>query len=166
MQWWKLISLSGGALACLLTFAVPASAQMYGDSVERRLERQADQLERGIRSGALTPQEARKLTREQERLERQADRIQADGRITPQEHHRLDHKIDQADRRLERELHDRQVTYPRYGVLSPDKPRWHNKEKRRHYGPESHYRHRPRPQVLLQKHKPWLREPRLARQYW
>ncbi len=187
MNWWKLVSLSGVAVMSLLIDSGLAAAQMYGGNVERRLDQREEMIRRGVQSGALTPQEARKLTKEQQRLERQVDRIQADGRITPQERFRLQHKLDQADRRLYRELHDRQVAYPGYGAPShpPAGPRWHNKKHGRPHGPDGYSCPRPQPQAHLKKHQswpraqmrpyhqerqhrpwPWQRERRLAGQYW
>ena len=187
MNWWKLVSLSGVVILSLLAGHSSAAAQMYGGNLERRLDHREDMIQRGVQSGALTPQEVHKLTKEQQRLEREADRIRADGRITPQERFRLDHKMDQADRRLYRELHDCQTVYPGYGPPThpPVGPRWHDKKQGRPHSPDGFYRPYPKAQAHWQKHRsrpraqlrpsyqeqqrrPWpgLRDRRLAGQYW
>ncbi len=186
MPWWKLLRWSGAAVLGLLVLSGTATAQMYGSDIDRRLDRQEEWLQRGIRSGALTPQEAHKLAKEQQRLAREADRIRADGWVTPQERFRLHHKLDQADRRFYRELHDRQVAYPRYGAPGPHPlgPAWHDKKWRRPHGSDRHYRPLPRAHNHWQQYKnwppahvrsykhrpptpwPWQRDRRLAGQYW
>mgnify|MGYP005840779231 FL=1 len=168
MHLWKFVSLAGVVCLSLTVFVAPAAAQRYQRYVGQRLDRQEDWIRQGVHTGALTSQEARKLSRKQNRLEREAARLQADGRLTPQERYRLAHRMYQVDRHIYRESHDRQGTSPWF--RHPQDLRWDG----RRNGPGSFYRHHPRPRVQMQpyhgeSHRPVRLgppEPRLARQYW
>ncbi len=123
----------------LLLLTGSAQAGRWEDPVARRLDQLEDQLHWGIRSGALTPPEARKLAREQQRLEQQAAVLRADGRLTPKERYWLDHKLDQAERRMYRESHDRQTIWSHPHGRRPHWQERHRPGKKAWHSPGWHH---------------------------
>ncbi len=153
MRYWKFVN--GLILGIAMIIATPVWAQRYDGSLDQRLDRQAAWIDQGIRTGALTPHEARRLTKKHARLVREAARFEADGSLTHQERHRLEHKLRQTDRQIYRELHDRQVVLP-----------W---PRHRQHAVRLESRPWPRPSAFGPGHRPaahpWL-QPRLAYQSW
>jgi len=86
------------AIAAIATIgiAVPASAQ----PVDQREHRQEQRIHQGVRSGALTPHEARRLQHREVRLHRTEARMRwrNGGHLTPQQRHRL-HRMENRDSR-------------------------------------------------------------------
>lgn len=83
----------------------PAGAQHRFDRRQAVQERRIDQ---GVRSGALTPRETRRLERGQVHVERLETLAEADGVVTPRERLRLDHAQDVQSRQIFLETHDAQ----------------------------------------------------------
>jgi hypothetical protein len=79
-----------------------------GLSIDEREARQREAIRRGVASGELTRNEARRLWDEQRRIERMEQRARADGRFTPQERARIDRQLDHSGRHIRHETHDRQ----------------------------------------------------------
>jgi hypothetical protein len=90
-----------------LTATGPALAQET--RADRRQERQEQRIDQGVKSGALTPREARRLERGQRHVESLETRAQADGKITGKEKLRLEHAQDVQSKRIYRQKHDRQA---------------------------------------------------------
>ena len=103
----KLLMLAALGLTTI-TAVAPASAQ-----VDRREDNQQHRIRQGIRSGALTPQEARRLERQQARIDRSEDRLRArnGGYLTPRERARLAHRQAHASRAIYRAKHNGRVDY-------------------------------------------------------
>jgi len=93
------------AAAVALAIATPAMADTIIDHRQANQQRRIDQ---GIRSGALTAQEAARLERGQARIERMESRALADGKMTPRERRRIMHALDVQSRHIYHEKHDRQ----------------------------------------------------------
>jgi len=80
-------------------------------SIDQRQWRQQQRIAEGVRSGELTPQEVRHLSREQAQIRHMERRFMADGRLSPQEWQRLDRELDDASRNIWRQKHDYQDRY-------------------------------------------------------
>ena len=65
-----------------------------------RLRRAHEGIERGIRSGALTRDEARRLNGELDNLRDDEARMRADGRLTNREAERLERELDRLERHI------------------------------------------------------------------
>jgi len=100
---WKL---AGFAVvpAATVTIAGLASAETR---IDRRQERQEERIDQGIRSGQLTPHEARVLERGQARVDRMEDRALSDGQLSPKDRLRIEHEQNVQSRRIFRQKHDR-----------------------------------------------------------
>lgn len=98
----RLIAAALGALALTAT-ALPAAAQ-----VDRRQDNQAARIDQGVRSGQLTPGEARRLDRQQGRIHRTEARMRYrnGGRLTPYQRAHLDRMQNRADRHIYRAKHN------------------------------------------------------------
>ncbi len=78
----------------------------FEDSVDARQERQSQRIEQGVRSGGLTPHEARRLMREQRQISRLERDFRADGWLDPHERRVLDRELDDAGRHIRHQKHD------------------------------------------------------------
>ena len=94
------------ALAAIATVgvAVPASAQ----PVDRREHRQTERIREGVRSGALTHREARRLHRRERRLDRVESRMRErnGGHLTWHQRHRLQRMENRDSRAIHRLKHN------------------------------------------------------------
>jgi len=113
----KIVSfVTTAALAALLS--APAFAQVQTTPrIEERQANQQQRIEQGLRSGRITPQEARVLQNEQRRIQVAERRAAADGRISRSERQRIEQMQDQADAHIRHELRDRERahnTHPGY----------------------------------------------------
>jgi hypothetical protein len=124
MKSWKMLSIAGLVLTSVSLGCGMGKAQYLGPNIDQRQAVQAQRIQEGVRSGALTPQEAGRLQAQQQRLQAAKIQMGADGRLDPREQHRLDKMLDKADRRVFREKHDHQVAQPGYGQNHG--PRFHH----------------------------------------
>jgi len=103
------------------------SLSVHAQSTPRIDQRQAIQQERihqGLRSGRLTPDEARLLQGELRRIQVAERRAAADGRISRSERQRIEHMQDQADAHIAHELRDRErVHNTHHGYRDGHRPR-------------------------------------------
>ena len=97
MKTWKVFSLAGLVAASISFWSGTVQAQYYGSDIDQREAAQQQRIQNGIHSGAITPQEARRLAAEQQRLQTAEDRMRADGRLDPRERARLRSNADKAD---------------------------------------------------------------------
>ena len=65
-------------------------------------------IERGIKTGDLTRDEARKLRDEMREIKRREDRMRTDGRLSDRERAKLHEDLDRLDRHITREKRDDQ----------------------------------------------------------
>lgn len=96
--------------ALLLVFAAPALAAdpVATPGIDQRLQNQEKRIDQGVKSGALTGQEATRLERREAKIEGDVAKAKADGVVTPQERKRLNRELDNQSRAIHREKHDRQ----------------------------------------------------------
>ena len=104
-------------LAVLLgSLSLPALAQSSATpGIDQRQANQAQRIDQGEASGALTPREARRLERRQGHIERMETRAKADGVVTGQERAHLRHAERAESRRILRQKHDAQHDYNHNG---------------------------------------------------
>lgn len=96
-----------------MTFAtLPASANA-GKNFERRIDRQAERIFQGIRSGELTRYEARKLRAENNRIARTLRRFCRDDHLSYSEKRRMRHLLSVANDNIYAEKHDRERRFAR-----------------------------------------------------
>ena len=135
MKLWQKVGLAGLILAGAGLASSSAQAQYFGGSPDYREAAQQERIHRGVASGALTPQEARKLGKQQRHIDAAQQRMWSDGRLTPKERARLDRMQDKADRHIYREIHDRQVASSGYqGHRRPAPRHWQNNHRQHHPG--------------------------------
>jgi hypothetical protein len=115
MKSWKAISLAGLFAIGVSVWSGAAQAQYSGGNVYQREAIQERQIQEGMRTGSLTPQEAARLEAEQRRIRETEARMRADGRLDPRERRRLERMQEKAERDIYREKHDKNVAYPNYG---------------------------------------------------
>jgi len=106
----KQITLILGSLAFVLVLSFAANAQTYHRyrGIEARQAEQQRRIDQGIRSGQLTPLEAKRLEAQQAHIEELEGRLRASGgRLTPAERARLERDLNRSSRAIYREKHDR-----------------------------------------------------------
>jgi hypothetical protein len=94
------------AAALVATLAGAASAQPYGNQVDRRQVRQQMRIHQGVRQGDLTRREAARLHAGGRHIRRMEMRSRADGRMSPREYRRLDRSLDRRSARIYRLRHN------------------------------------------------------------
>ncbi len=97
------------ATALAVSLAGVASAGTATPNVNRRIARQEVRIHRGVRSGRLTPREARSLQRGERHIRRMELRAKANGRVTPRERAHLNRALDRQNARIWRLKHNRRV---------------------------------------------------------
>ena len=97
------------AVIGIVALAVAAPAIAQETRVDRRQERQEQRIDQGVKSGALTPRETRKLERGQKHVENLETKAQADGKVTAKEKVRLEHAQDVQSKRIYNQKHDKQT---------------------------------------------------------
>lgn len=101
--------LSAIAAAGLLVLPALAWAQGFAPTGQDLLDREAgqrDRIETGIRSGQLTRDEARELTRRAARIHGMIEAARYDGYVDPRERERIERSLRDQDRRIFRERRD------------------------------------------------------------
>ena len=97
------------AALALLATATAASAQGYrSHSIDQRQAKQEHRIEHGVRSGALTRHEARKLEAEQARIRAMERHAKRDGHVDRYEAREIKRAQNAASRHIAQESHDHQ----------------------------------------------------------
>lgn len=99
------------AIAVLVTIAVGigfvvAQHQDQTPRVEKREARQQKRIDRGVKSGKLTPHEASRLEKQQAKIKNDESKAKSDGKVTPREHAKLKREQDRANRNIHRKKHN------------------------------------------------------------
>lgn len=89
-----------------LWIAAPAQARPHDPGVNARQHHQHQRIGNGVRSGALTPGEARRLGREQRHIRMEERRYKSDGVLTRAERADLHRDQNRASRHIWQEKHD------------------------------------------------------------
>ncbi len=97
------------AAAAIAAMALPALAQTQSTPrIDQRQANQAQRIEQGKKSGALTGKEAARLEKGQARVQKMEDKAVADGKVTKKERRRIEHAQDVESRRIAKQKHDKQ----------------------------------------------------------
>lgn len=88
--------------------AAPAFAQTNTAGIDKREANQERRIEQGVRSGALTQQEAAKLEAGQAKVRAMEATAKADGSVTKRERHRIHQQQDRQSRRIHKLKHNPQ----------------------------------------------------------
>ena len=97
MQSMKLI-----AAAALAAFALPALPQTDQQRIDNRQKSQQAAIEKGVKSGQISAEEAQKLQKGQERVRRMEKEAMADKKMTKKEKRELEQAQDRLDERIGR----------------------------------------------------------------
>ncbi len=97
------------AAALALFTASLASAHTGTPRVDRRQAHQRTRIVQGVRSGELTPREARRLRAGQAHVGRMERRAKSDGVVTQRERVRMERAQDRQSRRIARLKHNGRV---------------------------------------------------------
>jgi len=104
------ISFLTAALACLtMPVVAQTSNPPSGETIKDRQERQQDRIQRGVKNGELSPQEAQHLERNHQRINREVkqDREANGGKLTQQEKRQITHQQNHESHAIERDKHDK-----------------------------------------------------------
>ena len=100
------LMLAAGA-AAMAQPAAPANPTAT-PRIDQREVNQEKRIQQGVKSGQLTPREAKRLEAQQGRIERAETKAKADGKVTPKERERITQMQNHASRDIHREKHDAQ----------------------------------------------------------
>ena len=102
------------ALLTLALAAAPAWAQSSTDTprIDKREAIQADRIEQGMNSGALTPGETARVDRGQARIQAGEAAAKADGKVTKRERIALTRAQNHQSRKIYRLKHNARTTTP------------------------------------------------------
>jgi len=106
------ISFLTAALACLtLPVVAQSTTPPTGNTIKDRQENQQDRIKQGVKSGELTPQEARRLEKNHQRInnEIRQDRAANGGKLTPQEKRQITKQQNRESRAIYKQKHDGQT---------------------------------------------------------
>ena len=98
------------------------------DRFDKRMDRQAWRIKKGIRSGELTPYEARKLRKQQRRIARMKYRYMSDGYLSHWERKKLNRTLNKASSRIYEFKHNN-----RYRYRTQSYPTYRHDVKRKHH---------------------------------
>jgi len=110
MKRYSMLALLVGFLSTGLAFAqTPINRwQAATPGIARRQAEQQARINQGVRSGELTPEEARGLRTEQKLVRITKRAMKADGKVTPRERRVLNRQLNRTSRDISREKHDDQ----------------------------------------------------------
>ena len=98
------------AIAALAASTLPVFAQTTSTPrIDQRQANQAQRIEQGKKSGALTSKEAARLEKGQARVQKAEDKAVADGKVTKKERRKIEHAQDVQSRRIYKQKHDKQT---------------------------------------------------------
>jgi hypothetical protein len=99
-----ILSLVGAGLLVPAAFA----QHVKPGPIQHRKYNQQHRIAQGVKSGSLTPREARGLERKEAKINREERRMKADGNFTPQERARILRQQNAMSRQIYRQKHDAQ----------------------------------------------------------
>lgn len=97
-------------MVTLLSFAAVAGADPATPRIDRREARQGARIEQGVRSGALTRGETRRLMRGERRIGRLEVRDRRDGVVTMRERRQMERRLNHQSRRIHRLKHNARIS--------------------------------------------------------
>ena len=94
------------AVILIMTFAAPVFAGLKSHGVDRREHQQRQRIKQGVKSGALTKDEARALAAEQKAIRAKEREMKSDGSLTREERKELHHDLNEASKNIAEQKHD------------------------------------------------------------
>ncbi|WP_447978954.1 hypothetical protein [Candidatus Nitrospira bockiana] len=94
------------AAVLIMTIAAPVFADPQTPRVDRREHRQKQRIREGVKSGALTRDEAKQLRQEQREIRAKEREMKADGMVTREERKELHRDLNESSRQIFQEKHD------------------------------------------------------------
>ena len=94
------------AAVVAVVLAVPAFAGTKSPGVDKRERHQKQRITQGVRSGALTKEEARALRQEQRAIRQKEREMKSDGVLTREERKELHQDLNEASQNIHEEKHD------------------------------------------------------------
>jgi hypothetical protein len=82
-----------------------------GSSIDTRIDRQSNRIERGVDDGSLTRKEQRRLNKQHKHIVKLARKFNRDGYFSKRERHILSDKLDLASQKIYRLKHNSHVAY-------------------------------------------------------
>jgi uncharacterized membrane protein YebE (DUF533 family) len=102
----KVVTLVSGAVLCV---SLSTATGLFAGPINQREQSEQARIRQGVRSGELTPQEVRKLEKEQARIRTTEAKAKADGTVTPKERAKIEKELNHASRDIYRQKHDNQT---------------------------------------------------------
>lgn len=105
-------TLTYGLLAFVLSMGVakatdlPKTEQQAEQRIDDRESKQQERIDAGVKSGAISSEEAARLQKQQARIESVEAKADADGKLTKQEAKRIEKMQDRASKRIHRKKHN------------------------------------------------------------
>jgi len=93
-------------LVFFVAIVLSVSTVAYADSIDQRVRHAHERIDRGIRSGALTRDEAHSLKRQLNHIRETEARMLADGRLNHHERERLNSELNGLERRISAYKHN------------------------------------------------------------
>lgn len=75
--------------------------------VDKRQERQAERIQKGVENGTLSEAEQKKLQHQQGRIQKMEEKAQADGQVSKEEMKKLQRAQNNANRDIKRKNHNK-----------------------------------------------------------
>ena len=94
------------AVILIMTFAAPVFAGPKSPGVDRREHKQKQRIKQGVKSGALTKDEARALSAEQRAIRAKEREMKSDGPLTREERKELHQDLNEASKNIAEQKHD------------------------------------------------------------
>lgn len=91
------------ALIFLVMSAGTVGAEPKDPRIQERFQNQQERIDKGLKTGKLTPAEARLVQDNLNRIKRSEARLKADGKLTGKERDRLQDMLDQNSRMIAKE---------------------------------------------------------------
>lgn len=90
-----------------LTMALGAVTEVvWAGEVKNREENQQDRIAQGVNSGALTPGETARLEKGEQKIEADRQKALADGKLTPQEKRKLNREENKESKKIHKLKHN------------------------------------------------------------
>lgn len=80
----------------------------HAGRVDKREQRQAARIQKGIDNGSLNQAEVKRLEAQQRRIDSVENRVAADGKVTKKEALHMENMQDRASRNIHHQKHDKQ----------------------------------------------------------
>ena len=94
------------AAILVMAFAAPVFAAAKSPGVDRREHKQKQRIKQGVKSGALTKDEARALSAEQRAIRAKEREMKSDGVLTREERKDLHQDLNEASKNIAEQKHD------------------------------------------------------------